>query len=380
MSLKLQQLQDELGDLKAVRFQHQIIGGEDIVICSYMVNDENIWERPHGLEARGITFRVADGMCISRPFEKFFNVGEREDTQPDLVCNQYSSSRDSVELTKKRDGSLITPCLIGDKVYLKSKKSFVSDVATGAQHLLNHDVPLQNTIKECIKAGFTPIFEFTSPNNIIVINYGDRERLTLLAIRNMETGSYCPQYDNLWKLFEYEAPIIERINPLPAWDELMAWQLGKEGEEGWVLSLDGKRMKLKTEWYLQRHRLLDVRYRDVADMVVDETLDDLIGDMIKAGKDVNVIKTVQKQVVADMLELNAESDGAFDMIQYMNSRKEQAMAIQGEMPSMMALAMARLDRNMDKHDRILKKMWVERYREKYPLRSIANPDFGNDDE
>ncbi len=42
------------------------------------------FDDPMRLECRGIKFD-ADGKILARPFQKFFNIGEREDTQPHLL-------------------------------------------------------------------------------------------------------------------------------------------------------------------------------------------------------------------------------------------------------------------------------------------------------
>ena len=381
--MKLKQLQDDLGDLKAVRFTPQVVGGVGLVICSYMIDDPEIWKRQYGTEARGITFRESDGECVSRPFRKFFNVGERADTQPALIQYQYECAfyDRKTELTMKRDGSLITPVVVNGKVYLKTKKSFTSDVAICAQFFLDHDAqPLQSCIKKCMAAGFTPIFEFTSPDNMIVINYGDSCRLTLIAIRHTETGEFCLANDPTWNLFDPEAPFVKRIDPLPDWNDLVRWQQDKEGEEGWVLFVDGKRVKMKTEWYLKRHRLMDVRVRDVADMTVNETLDDLMADMIQAGKDLDQIRIIQRSVIGELLELNNRSNAAFELVRNMPSRKDQAVFLQKNAPDMMAAVMAKIDGKLDKHDRVVKKLWADNHRLRYSLRSITNPAFGNSDE
>jgi hypothetical protein len=75
------------------------------VVC-YMLQDEDTFagvEEEYARECRGITFGP-DGKIVARTLHKFFNVGEREDTQPHAL--QWAKV---VRIMDKRDG-----CCDGD--------------------------------------------------------------------------------------------------------------------------------------------------------------------------------------------------------------------------------------------------------------------------
>jgi RNA ligase len=56
-------------------------------------------------ECRGLIFRKSDGKIIRRPFHKFFNIGEKEETQPDVI----KAVLDDTSSLEKLDGSMIAP-------------------------------------------------------------------------------------------------------------------------------------------------------------------------------------------------------------------------------------------------------------------------------
>lgn len=61
------------------------------------------WEDATRRELRGLTFDL-NGKVISRPYHKFFNLGERPETQPDVI----DLSRPH-EILEKLDGSMVRP-------------------------------------------------------------------------------------------------------------------------------------------------------------------------------------------------------------------------------------------------------------------------------
>jgi len=137
-------------------------------------------------ECRGIIFDTATGNIIRRPFHKFFNVSEREETQVNVI----DLSRPHTILDKL-DGSMcsvfrnpITQELIfGTKMcaedFHQKIKNFVS----------NSDIPYNEFCQDMISSSYTPIFEYYEKSKRIVLDYGE-EFLTLTAIRHMNTGEY----------------------------------------------------------------------------------------------------------------------------------------------------------------------------------------------
>jgi RNA ligase len=133
-------------------------------------------------ECRGIIFD-RDGNLMSRPFHKFFNVNEREETQAHVV----DMSQPHVVM-EKRDGSMVRPILVDGYIRWASKMGITS-VGMQAEEFVAKNIKYKNFASWCIKEGLTPIFEWTSPFNQIVLPY-EEENLTLLAVRDNVTGVY----------------------------------------------------------------------------------------------------------------------------------------------------------------------------------------------
>lgn len=94
----LEEFKAKVAHLPEIRFNTMSNGYT--VIC-YMISDNDTFSgesAPWARECRGITFD-REGKIASRSFHKFFNVGERADTQADIFDRE-----DVVTVMDKRDG------------------------------------------------------------------------------------------------------------------------------------------------------------------------------------------------------------------------------------------------------------------------------------
>lgn len=133
-------------------------------------------------ECRGLIF-YPDGRIMSRPFHKFFNINEREETQTHAIDMMMQHV-----IMEKMDGSMIRPILVDGYVRWASKMGITS-VAMQAEEFVAKNTRYKDFAIWCISEGLTPIFEWTSPFNQIVLPY-EKENLTLLAVRDNLTGEY----------------------------------------------------------------------------------------------------------------------------------------------------------------------------------------------
>jgi T4 RnlA family RNA ligase len=387
-----------LGGLNQVRFTEEHVDSSLFTICSYMVADPEIWKTAEGMEARGIVFDEF-GEVVCRPFEKFFNLNEREDTQEHLIKEQFG--KPGTRLFEKRDGSMLTPVMVDGRAVFKTKKSFFSDVAKIARAHAETIPGFLEACEDMLCWGMTPIFEFTSPSTPIVVDYGDKPQFTLLAIRDMFNGAYVYPEDGMneasyWERFKM-VEWIKEYKFLPTWKDLRDAQASYEGIEGWIIVLpDGKRVKLKTDWYMSRHRLLDIRPRDIAVAVVEEQYDDLYSAAVDRGisdvqfvdthasvmNDFKTMWTEVHEIVEDVYELigkpyKDQGNGLFwipdetELRAYWKDAAELAKKLD---PKLCAHAMTVIrGKEVD-----YKKWWYKDYHQKYGLRSIFNSNFGKD--
>jgi RNA ligase len=224
-------------------------------------------------ECRGIIFDK-EGKLISRPYHKFFNISEREETQ---IKNLDFTSQHI--LMEKMDGSMIRPLWINHLLggMRLATKMGVTDIAMDAEQWLvlqSNANAKQKWISDQVNSNKTPIFEWVSPNNRIVIHY-DEADLVLTAIRDNKTGVYLdinsanapftivPQYGSL-------------TMPIEQYIEKARQMIGREGDV--IRWSNGHMGKLKNDTYVRIHKTKDrIRSnRNIVDLMLNNELDDLM--------------------------------------------------------------------------------------------------------
>ena len=204
-------------------------------------------------ECRGLIFNK-DGSLLSRRFHKFFNVGEKEWTQPDLV----DLSRPHI-IMEKLDGSMVSPILMEDGIRWMTKMGF-TDVAEQADLYTAERFEYRNICISFDKRGVSPIFEWCSRKNRVVIDHGSDCSLVLIGARYTVSGDYV-DFDSLAKICDiFKVPLVKATFSLDASvDDLLSHVKGLEDTEGVVIQfLDtGEMLKIKTDWYSVLHKIKD---------------------------------------------------------------------------------------------------------------------------
>ena len=135
-------------------------------------------------ECRGLLFHK-DGSIMARRLHKFFNVNERDETQ----FHSIDFSQPHVIL-EKLDGSMITP-VVTDAGIRWGTKMGITEVSMQAEEFVAKHPEYQELAQWCIDNRKTPIFEWTSRKQRIVIDY-EEDNLVLIAVRDNVTGEYLP--------------------------------------------------------------------------------------------------------------------------------------------------------------------------------------------
>jgi T4 RnlA family RNA ligase len=336
--------------------------GEDFIftIVSYMVADADFWKNPYTRECRGIVFDKY-GNCVSAPFQKFFNVNEREETQV------HNLPGGPVIIMDKRDGSMIQPVLVSTQgkshVFFKTKKSFYSDVALDANRNANDNVIALSSY--LLKTDWTPIFEYTSPNSKIVIDYGDTPQFVLLAVRNNFDGSYMNWDDVVGLAKRFSVKPIDVITDMSL-DDILDHGRNVEGVEGWVIwwPESNVRVKLKTEWYLKRHHAVtELRMRDVAEMVLDEKIDDLKSFLFSIGKEVDRVEAIEREVTQALAGYRSQVEAIVEKFKHL-SVKDFAVKFNGH--ALFSLLMQQFKGQEPNY----KQYWKKHELRRYPIDTI----------
>ncbi len=193
---------------------------------------ERVWNEVT-LQCRGLILD-AEGKVVARPFRKFFNLEEVKD----LPAEPF-------EVYEKLDGSLGILYWVGDEAYLATRGSFASEQSRRANQILQsryrHVLPRLNR-------GHTYLFEIIYPENRIVVNYGSREDLVLLAVVDTATGAELP-------LPEVGFPVVERYDGFS--DLATIREKAADNKEGFVIKFaGGYRVKVKFAEYVRLHHIL----------------------------------------------------------------------------------------------------------------------------
>ena len=200
-------------------------------------------------ELRGLIFDNETGKVIARRYHKFFNVNEKEETQVGLI--DFTQSHVILE---KLDGSMITPIPVNGEIRWGTKMG-TTDVAKPVEEFVAARSEYAALAKGCIAVDDTPIFEWCSRQQTIVIDYPE-DMLVLTAIRDNVTGQYY-SYDSMVEYGKaYGIPVVKAYAGTAAnMQELIDKTGPLVGCEGFVVRFDnGMMLKVKAEDYLRKHR------------------------------------------------------------------------------------------------------------------------------
>ena len=275
---KIQTIQDVLPHIQG-RDEFVVAERDSYTVINYVVSMSDTFEMsgPNDLtgairrECRGLIFDKA-GVLISRPFHKFFNVNEREETQMNVIDLGQSHV-----IMEKMDGSMIRPLVVNGCLRLATKMG-VTEVAMAAEVYLasrKDSGEIMNWMERCVKIGLTPIFEFIAPTNQIVISYSKSD-LVLLAIRHNETGNYLVEQNSTPSGLT-RVPVYGSVEGNLA--DYVARQRAAEGREGDIIRFaDGHMLKIKNDWYVRIHKTVDkIRFdRHIVELILHEEIDDAI--------------------------------------------------------------------------------------------------------
>jgi RNA ligase len=192
---------------------------------------ENHWTA-ETLVCRGLILNDA-GDVVARGFSKFFNY-------PSPAATSLPS--EPFVVTEKIDGSLgiLYYLDLDGQAYIATRGNFTSRQAVEGTAIIR-EMEIERV------DGVTPLFEIVYPANRIVVDYGQRRELTLLAAISNETGADCP-------LPRYSGPIVERHEHTDI-DRLAAME--EENREGFVVAFEsGLRVKIKFAEYARLHKIV----------------------------------------------------------------------------------------------------------------------------
>mgnify|MGYP000285976016 CR=1 FL=1 len=268
-----------------------IVEKDGYTVADYVFMSNDTFDELERHELRGLKFDNKTGEILARPFHKFFNIGEKEEHA------NIDWSRPHVVMPKL-DGSMIHAALVNNEVRLMTRMGITEHSIRAERHLT--DVLKKELLIELL-CGQTPIFEWTAPDNQIVLPY-DESKLTLLANRNNETGKY--DHPELLKDLSIlmEVDCIDFDEPFDL--ETSKNNLGIEGYVIWFYET-GEFYKVKTDEYVMMHRAVSFFDREdkVLACVLEGKCDDLYPALDKERAD--KLKSYENDVNSELINLAA---------------------------------------------------------------------------
>ncbi|KAG2377646.1 hypothetical protein C9374_009162 [Naegleria lovaniensis] len=290
---------------------------------SSMISDEELQRRKIRREIRGLTFEKSSGKLVSRCLHKFFNLDENEESSIQTLESRFNTHSKSINLLdiflvlEKLDGSMVMPIYVNNNIVFRTKRGYFNNVTNEADlfvkaqresrnsntHNEKNSIQYLEFCEYTMNQGLTPIFEFYSKQNMVVVEYSETF-LTLIAIRSTCHGSYMP-YEEMCELCEkFNIPYVKCIfngghlhstilNTQPSntstiiihtFEELKTKVNELHGIEGVVLrhKQSGEMYKLKTHWYSELHKKKQLitdsnpSPSHVWKLVLDDSVDDFL--------------------------------------------------------------------------------------------------------
>jgi RNA ligase len=195
------------------------------------VQYENLWDEVT-LSARGL---VTDdtGDIVATPFQKFFNIeeGKFEPTE-------------NFEVFEKMDGSLGIVFWYRGQWVVATRGSFTSDQAIKAREILRK----YNT--NIMFRHLTFCFEIIYPENRIVLDYGNDEKLVLLGTFDKNGKEIDVE---MWSQYGFD--VVKKYDGIKDFKELKS--MVKDNQKGFVVKFsNGDRVKVKGVEYLRLHKIM----------------------------------------------------------------------------------------------------------------------------
>lgn len=262
-----------------------VVDKGDYQVINYVVMNDDTFPPVHGMhtlagpvspvlnalrrECRGLIFDK-NGVLINRRFHKFFNVNER----PETSLNKMDFSQPH-HILEKLDGSMVSPCKINGHIRWMTKMG-ITDTSMEAEYFVATHPEYTKFAEHIINQDCTPIFEWCSRKNRIVLDYSE-DKLVLLAIRHNRTGNYVPHdvdRNNGWDIPVVKAWEANALGPQAVIDIVRQ----QEDTEGVVVRFaDGHMVKIKSDWYVRIHKVKSAleNEREVVAMTLNNELDDM---------------------------------------------------------------------------------------------------------
>lgn len=236
-------------------------------------------------ELRGLTFDEKSGALLSRPYQKFFNAGEREETLTAKLPLDHPHV-----VMEKLDGSMVHAFIGPDgEIAFATRWGVTAQAAQALDFYAAHDGSGAGraAMRRLIEDGYTPIFEWTTPETIIVVQHRE-PALTLTGLRHRRSGAFVRHDELHAHARALRTPLVKMFDPVTDWESFATRAAAETEGEGYVLRFDdGHMLKIKNTLYARVHKFKGnlSQPKDAAEIVLDGGLDDMLPYLAPAEQD-----------------------------------------------------------------------------------------------
>jgi hypothetical protein len=261
--------------------------------CDYV----EFWDSFDGIyrHCRSVVVDVENDEIVILPFDKFFNLNEREETNEKVVRQKITEALKNdvsvIDITNKLDGSM------------QCARYYKGDFIMSSSHSINPEQSwrlkdgysmLNDNYKKLLRdfPDYTFIFEYISKEDMHVVSYNeDMYGLHLIGARNNKTG-ICFNIEILKSLSKnYDLKVTDHHNI--TFDEMLSTlsKYKSNEKEGYVIHISNMNddffVKIKCDDYVQMHKILSAisSVNLIIKNIGNDTFDDLLSKVPEIYRD-----------------------------------------------------------------------------------------------
>lgn len=287
---------DKLGLRDKTDFFDNVILNQsgDLLLVRYDLRTvpQEMWDYENSIfrECRSVVLDVRKEWVALASMRKFFNIGEIEENSIENIAEEIKNHKPT--FTNKLDGSMQMARFYNNKIIMAGSMALDKENSWRVDY--GYKMLSDNHIRMLMNFPYyTFTFEFIHKDDIHVVKYGEEDSgLHLLAIRDSETGLEHSYEFVKYVANEFKVRCVE-IEDVTFDDVLRLMKEYKSTEkEGWVMSLNGRRIKIKCDDYVMMHKVIDKISSDsiVIESVENGTFDDMLSKVPESHRDIVKIK------------------------------------------------------------------------------------------
>ena len=242
---------------------------------------DELWGMYDGIykECRSVVINFIKEELVLTPFRKFFNLNEVDEVKEDIIRKRIEKA-ESVEISDKMDGSMQSARYYDGKIVMSGSMALDRDFSWRLNDGYNFFNADKKYFTMCYEnPDLTFIFEFISLDDAHVVDYNSiDEGLYLIGGRNVNTGDELSYKEVISFAEKYDIPVTKVLST--TFDDILNNLDEKKSNEaeGFVINIDGYKVKIKYNDYVSVHRILnDISSPNlIIESIADNKYEDLL--------------------------------------------------------------------------------------------------------